>query len=71
MDRSASADAASDRAALDALKLRRLRGLLEEILPHNRFYAAKLARVRHDVASLDDLAAWPFTTKEELVAVAF
>jgi phenylacetate-CoA ligase len=70
MDRSASADAASDRAALDALKLRRLRGLLEEILPHNRFYAAKLARVRHDVASLDDLAAWPFTTKEELVAVA-
>jgi phenylacetate-CoA ligase len=70
MDRTSSADAAADRAALDALKLHRLRSLLEEILPHNRFYAAKLARVRHDVASLEDLAAWPFTTKEELVAVA-
>jgi len=70
MDRTAPADAATDRAALDAHKLRRLRGLLEEILPHNRFYAAKLARVRRDLASLDDLAAWPFTTKEELVAVA-
>jgi phenylacetate-CoA ligase len=70
MDRTAFAAAAPDRTALDALKLRRLRGLLEEILPHNRFYAAKLARVPHDLASLDDLAAWPFTTKEELVAVA-
>ena len=70
MDVTHSPAAAPDRAALDALKLRRLRGLLAEILPHNRFYAEKLGRLPHDVASLDDVAAWPFTTKEELVAVA-
>jgi len=58
------------RAALDAVKLRRLRGLLAEILPHSRFYAEKLARVPCDIGAIDDLAAFPFTTKEELVAVA-
>ena len=30
------------RGRLDELKCARLRGLLGEILPHNRFYAAKL-----------------------------
>ena len=57
------------RERLDELKLGRLRALVREILPHNRFYAAKLARVPHDLASLDDLAAGPFSTEEELVAV--
>ena len=59
------------RAALDAFKLERLRNLLREILPRNEFYAMKLSRV--DVAelvSLDDLATWPFTFKEELVEAA-
>lgn len=60
------------RRELDALKLDRLRGLLRTILPHNCFYAAKLARVPApaDVAALDDLADWPFTFKDELVAGA-
>jgi phenylacetate-CoA ligase len=60
------------RRELDALKLDRLRGLLRTILPHNRFYADKLARVpaATNVATLDDLADWPFTFKNELVAGA-
>ena len=60
------------RSALDAVKLDRLRGLLQTILPHNRFYADKLARVGDvtAVATLDELAGWPFTSKEELVATA-
>ena len=60
------------RSALDALKLERLRGLVRTILPHNRFYAEKLARVGDAtaIASLDELAGWPFTSKEELVEAA-
>jgi phenylacetate-CoA ligase len=71
---SAPPDAAGSfptRAALDAFKLDRLQTLLREILPQNAFYAAKLSRV--DVtrlSSLDDLAAWPYTFKEELVEAA-
>jgi phenylacetate-CoA ligase len=42
----------------------RLRALLAEILPHNRFYAAKLAGLPPDAP----LEALPFTTKPELVA---
>lgn len=63
-----SVSAARDR--LDAIKLERLRGLVHAILPHNRFYAAKLARESLDIPSLDALAAWPFTFKEELVEAA-
>jgi phenylacetate-CoA ligase len=59
------------RIALDALKLDRLRRLLSEVIPANAFYEAKLGRVAADgIASLDDLANWPFTFKEELVAAA-
>ena len=59
------------RADLDALKLARLRGLLGEILPHNAFYAAKLARhAAQGLESLEALADWPVTLKEELVAAA-
>lgn len=59
------------RTALAAFKLERLRGLLREIVPHNAFYAAKLAHVGVErLASLDDLAGWPFTFKEELVEAA-
>jgi phenylacetate-CoA ligase len=59
------------RAALAAFKFERLRAVLQEILPGNAFYAAKLGRV--DVAgieSLEALTAWPFTFKEELVEAA-
>jgi phenylacetate-CoA ligase len=57
------------RDKIDALKLERLRALLREILPHNAFYAAKLARLNASPAieSLDELTEWPFTFKEELV----
>ena len=61
------------RASLDAAKLARLRDLLRTILPHNRFYADKLGRVLpgpDDLTALADLADWPFTFKEELVAAA-
>jgi phenylacetate-CoA ligase len=59
------------RAALDAFKLDRLRRLLREVLPRNAFYAAKLAHVDvARVATLDELADWPFTFKEELVEAA-
>jgi phenylacetate-CoA ligase len=60
------------RSALDDLKLDRLRRLLAEILPHNAFYASKLRDVPGGVmpASLADLAGWPCTSKEELVAAA-
>lgn len=70
----ASLDAAggpTTRAALDAFKLDRLRTLLREILPRNAFYAAKLSRVDVDrLGSLAELAAWPYTFKEELVEAA-
>jgi phenylacetate-CoA ligase len=64
------AGSAGGRAALDATKLSRLRGLLREILPSNGFYAAKLARIAAPagIASLAELSDWPFTFKEELVA---
>jgi phenylacetate-CoA ligase len=64
------AGSAGGRAALDAMKLSRLRGLLREILPSNGFYAAKLARIAAPagIASLAELSDWPFTFKEELVA---
>ncbi len=67
-----SASSADSRAALDALKLARLRGLLEAVLPGNAFYAAKLARIAEPAAieSLDALAGWPFTFKDELVEAA-
>ena len=59
------------RVDLDAFKLARLRALLAEMLPGNAFYAAKLGRVDvAGLASLDDLADWPFTFKEELVEAA-
>lgn len=63
---------AAPRSALDDLKLERLRRLIAEILPQNSFYAAKLGHVSGGAmpASLADLAAWPFTFKEELVAAA-
>ena len=68
MPAAATPTAPLSRAALDRLKVERLRRLLAEILPANRFYAEKLARVRPALESLADLEAWPFTSKEELVA---
>ncbi|NDC63854.1 MAG: phenylacetate--CoA ligase family protein [Planctomycetia bacterium] len=58
------------RAAIDAIKLERLRRLLRTILPRNGFYARKLARVSPRIESLAELVDWPFTFKEELVEAA-
>jgi len=62
----------ASRTSLDALKLERLRGMLSEVLPHNTFYARKLARLVDPVRieSLDALSEWPFTFKEELGGTA-
>jgi phenylacetate-CoA ligase len=72
MSASSNAHAApATRSQLTALKLERLRALLREILPGNAFYAAKLGHVDAEhLGSLDELATWPFTFKEELVEAA-
>ena len=53
--------------AIRARQLERLNRLLTDILPRNRFYAAKFGAARRRI-SWDDFAALPFTTKSELVA---
>ncbi len=45
----------------------RLNCLLAEILPTNRFYANKLASTATKLASIDQLASFPFTFKDELI----
>ncbi len=60
-----------DRAALRGRQIDRLRRLLAEALPANRFYARKLAAAGvepEDLRTADDLARLPFTTKPELAA---
>src|SRR5690606_16175180 len=54
------------RSELEAFQLARLNALLEQMLPANEFYAQKLAQVKRPVESLEELASWPFTYKEEL-----
>ena len=66
---------ANDRRRLEQLppeelarhQLARLNALLAEVVPHNRFYAEKLAQASCPLSSLDELAHLPFTFKEELV----
>lgn len=48
-------------------QLARLNALLTEVIPHNRFYAEKLAQTDWPLSSLDELHNLPFTFKEELV----
>jgi phenylacetate-CoA ligase len=50
-----------------ARQLERFNALLAEILPHNRFYAAKFG-ARPLPLDWNDFASLPFTTKPELVA---
>jgi phenylacetate-CoA ligase len=50
-------------------QLRRVRELLAEILPSNRFYARKFAGIQpSDLRTAEDLARLPFTNKAELAA---
>lgn len=59
---------ALDGPALEEHQLARLNALLEAILPHNRFYAEKLAGIQCPLASLDQLNSLPLTHKDELIA---
>ncbi len=54
-----------NREALAALQLARLQSLRDALLPHNAFYAPRLATPFHSLAAF--AAAVPFTTKQELV----
>jgi phenylacetate-CoA ligase len=60
------------REALAEHQLRRIRALLGEVLPSNRFYRAKLAgaglQSADELSSLEEIQALPFTHKGELVA---
>src|SRR5688572_27755242 len=59
-----------DADSLAAHQLRRLNALVDRILPDNRFYTEKLAAVPRPLRSLDELASWPLTFKEELTGRA-
>jgi phenylacetate-CoA ligase len=52
-------------------QLARLNELLAETVPHNRFYAEKLAQVDLPLASLDELSRLPYTFKDELVTAPY
>jgi phenylacetate-CoA ligase len=59
------------RSKLVRLQTERLQTLVREVLPSNRFYAAKFASAGvkpSRLQNLADLRAWPLTTKEELLA---
>ncbi len=59
------------RPALERLQIERLQTLQGAVLPANRFYANKFAAANvrpNPLQSLDDLRAWPLTTKDELLA---
>jgi phenylacetate-CoA ligase len=59
--------APSDRAAVEAEQLAKLRSLLNAIVPANAFYTAKL-RDCGEITSLEDFTRLvPFTTKSELI----
>ncbi len=59
-----------DRAALTTYQLDRLNAVLDETLPANAFYVAKLASIGRPIRSLAELADWPFTFKQELASGA-
>ena len=67
MDASPTQPPTADRRALDRLKLTRLNTLLAEILPANRFYAARFGDHPLPLASLAELEELAFTTKADLV----
>src|SRR5262249_48318639 len=57
-----------DRPALIQHQQQRLRSLLREILPDNRFYARKLTESGCVLTAVESLSQLPFTTKAELAA---
>lgn len=60
----------NDRSKIEEIQLRRLKELLETIIPRNRFYNTKFDEAGvsiDDIQTLDDLRKLPLTTKQELV----
>ncbi len=58
------------RSDLRSLQLEKLQAMLDQLYGHNRFYTAKMKAAGlkpANVRTLDDLAAFPFTTKQELM----
>jgi len=49
-------------------QLARLNAVLQNVLPHNRFYAEKLRNLSLPLRSLDEWRQAPFTYKDELIA---
>lgn len=49
-------------------QIKKINLLLDQILPHNRFYAARLASVKTPIESFDQFESLPFTFKEDLVS---
>src|SRR5690348_5890229 len=71
MAASIPADDFLERSVLIERQLTRLRELLREIIPANRFYPPKLAAAGvtpDSIRTVSDLARIPFTTKAELMA---
>jgi phenylacetate-CoA ligase len=54
------------RAQLERLQLEKLNRLLAQVLPHNRFYAEKLASLNLPLQTVGDLKKLPYTFKQEL-----
>ncbi|MCR9201686.1 MAG: AMP-binding protein [Planctomycetaceae bacterium] len=64
-------DVWQSRQQIEDIQSRRLRELVEAIIPRNRFYATRFADAGVDVdqiQSLNDLSRLPLTTKQDLVA---
>lgn len=59
---------AVDRTALEAHQLARLNDLLAAVVPINRFYADKLSDAPSRLESLEQLAQFPMTCKEDLLS---
>jgi phenylacetate-CoA ligase len=60
-----------DRASLEELQSRKLRAILKELFPANKFFAQKFAEAGIDPGTIKapaDLARLPLTTKAELLA---
>ena len=52
--------------ALVGHQLKRLNALLACVLPHNAFYAEKLAGISLPITSMEEIAQLPFTYKDEI-----
>ena len=57
----------SSRSEITSIQLKKLNRLLNSILSSNEFYRDKLSQISLPLDSLDKLAEYPITTKQELV----